>query len=509
MRAERPRTWRARDHGGEFQRLLASSATWSSSAPAPAARSSRASSPRRATPWCSLEEGDSTAREFTGRAVEMQRKLYRDRARRSRSATWSIPIPLGRTVGGTTRSTRAPASARPIACCAIGGREFGLDELAPEQMARHFDRVEEVLGVAPAATKYLGGVAASSPAAATRSATRISRCAATRPSATARACAASAAPPTRSARPTSATCRSRSGPARSCSPGCAPNASWSTAVAPSAWWLRTQRRRLEAHADGARARRRRRLRLAPDAAAPRARAVGTTLGTARAEPLDPSRARRHGALRREASTVATPSRRATPSSSSTTRASSSRAPSCRSTWPLRVHHDRPALRRARQSLRSHRLLRLDDRGRLARPRAPRSRWARRSSPTGSSTTTWRGSSAPSRSWGGSTSPPARAASFRWCTASTSSTGPPISSGCVTPSCARATSRSAPITRSAPRAWDAMRDAVVVGADHQVHDTPGCYVVDGSVVPSSPAVNPQVTIMALATRAAGGDRRGLS
>ncbi|MCU1276915.1 MAG: oxidoreductase, partial [bacterium] len=43
---------------------------------------------------------------------------------------------------------------------------------------------------------------------------------------------------------------------------------------------------------------------------------------------------------------------------------------------------------------------------------------------------------------------------------------------------------------------------VVGADHQVHDTPGCYVVDGSVVPSSPAVNPQVTIMALATRAAG-------
>jgi choline dehydrogenase-like flavoprotein len=42
---------------------------------------------------------------------------------------------------------------------------------------------------------------------------------------------------------------------------------------------------------------------------------------------------------------------------------------------------------------------------------------------------------------------------------------------------------------------------VVGADHQTHDTPGVYVADGSVVPSSPAVNPQVTIMALATRAA--------
>jgi len=42
---------------------------------------------------------------------------------------------------------------------------------------------------------------------------------------------------------------------------------------------------------------------------------------------------------------------------------------------------------------------------------------------------------------------------------------------------------------------------VIGADHQVHDTPGLYVVDGSAVPTSLGVNPQITIMALATRAA--------
>ena len=42
---------------------------------------------------------------------------------------------------------------------------------------------------------------------------------------------------------------------------------------------------------------------------------------------------------------------------------------------------------------------------------------------------------------------------------------------------------------------------VVDADHQVHDSPGLYVVDGAAVPTALGVNPQITIMALATRAA--------
>lgn len=45
------------------------------------------------------------------------------------------------------------------------------------------------------------------------------------------------------------------------------------------------------------------------------------------------------------------------------------------------------------------------------------------------------------------------------------------------------------------------DTSVVGLDHEVHDVPGLFVVDGSTVPGPPAVNPQVTIMAMATRAA--------
>ena len=42
---------------------------------------------------------------------------------------------------------------------------------------------------------------------------------------------------------------------------------------------------------------------------------------------------------------------------------------------------------------------------------------------------------------------------------------------------------------------------VVDLDHAVHDVPGLYVVDGSTVSGPLGVNPQLTVMALATRAA--------
>ena len=59
-----------------------------------------------------------------------------------------------------------------------------------------------------------------------------------------------------------------------------------------------------------------------------------------------------------------------------------------------------------------------------------------------------------------------------------------------------------------RTWDRMRSApapvlreIVERPDLVKWDLPGCYVADASLFPTAVGVNPQVTIMALATRVA--------
>jgi choline dehydrogenase-like flavoprotein len=52
------------------------------------------------------------------------------------------------------------------------------------------------------------------------------------------------------------------------------------------------------------------------------------------------------------------------------------------------------------------------------------------------------------------------------------------------------------------------ESAVVDTDHRVFGTDNLYVVDGSTVPTSLGVNPQITIMTMALRAADRIQQGL-
>jgi choline dehydrogenase-like flavoprotein len=106
-----------------------------------------------------IEEGEFHGREaFTGHAVEMQRKLYRDMGATVAVGNAVIPIPVGRAVGGTTVINSGTCYRTPERVLKKW-QDLGLDELSPERLAPYFARVEGVLGVAPAAKQHLGGVA--------------------------------------------------------------------------------------------------------------------------------------------------------------------------------------------------------------------------------------------------------------------------------------------------------------------------------------------------------------
>jgi choline dehydrogenase-like flavoprotein len=105
-----------------------------------------------------IEEGAYFDRsDFTGRAFEQQQKLYRRGGATFSVGNIGIPIPLGQTVGGTTTVNSGTCYRTPDRVLAHWQRELGLGELGPDGMAPYFDRVEAVLGVAEARAELLGG----------------------------------------------------------------------------------------------------------------------------------------------------------------------------------------------------------------------------------------------------------------------------------------------------------------------------------------------------------------
>jgi len=107
-----------------------------------------------------VEEGDyHTRSEFTGRTVDMVNKLYRNRGATFAMGNTMIPIPLGRSVGGTTTINSGTSLRAPDWVLDQWATDLALPELAPDRMDPYYRRVEHELQIATATPETLGGPA--------------------------------------------------------------------------------------------------------------------------------------------------------------------------------------------------------------------------------------------------------------------------------------------------------------------------------------------------------------
>ncbi|MEX2196846.1 MAG: GMC family oxidoreductase [Thermoleophilaceae bacterium] len=96
-----------------------------------------------------LEEGARfTADDFTARPREMSTLLYRDAGQVATLGNVPIVLPLGRMVGGSSAINSATCFRTPGAVLERWGRDFGLEALTPAALDPFFRRVERELGVA-------------------------------------------------------------------------------------------------------------------------------------------------------------------------------------------------------------------------------------------------------------------------------------------------------------------------------------------------------------------------
>lgn len=96
--------------------------------------------------------------DFHGRAFDRQRKLYYANGLTSTIGNCVIPVPLGRTVGGSTTINSGTCYRLPGQTSRRWQLEHGLHDLGPGSLDEYFDRVESTLEV-EAAKEALGGCA--------------------------------------------------------------------------------------------------------------------------------------------------------------------------------------------------------------------------------------------------------------------------------------------------------------------------------------------------------------
>lgn len=106
-----------------------------------------------------IEEGEHYNRShFNGKLNEVIPKLYRGLGAAVALGNVTIPIPIGRSVGGTTTINSGTCMRTPPAILQRWQQEFGLTELTEENLAARFSAVEEMLSVSHAETKYVGEI---------------------------------------------------------------------------------------------------------------------------------------------------------------------------------------------------------------------------------------------------------------------------------------------------------------------------------------------------------------
>jgi choline dehydrogenase-like flavoprotein len=106
-----------------------------------------------------VEEGDYFTRsDFSTRAFDVQSKMYRGVLDSVTVGNCGIVVPVGRTVGGSTTVNSGTCYRVPDRVLHEWTTRFGLSDLTPDALAPHYERVEAVLGVAPVRPEVWGGV---------------------------------------------------------------------------------------------------------------------------------------------------------------------------------------------------------------------------------------------------------------------------------------------------------------------------------------------------------------
>ena len=103
-----------------------------------------------------LEEGQHFGRkDFAGRPLSLMGSMYRNAGFTAALGNAVIPVPVGKTVGGTTTINSGTALRPPERVLAAWAARHGAD-VTLASLAPYYERVEEILGVGPSSAAALG-----------------------------------------------------------------------------------------------------------------------------------------------------------------------------------------------------------------------------------------------------------------------------------------------------------------------------------------------------------------